>query len=176
MSYTISQIAKKFGISRSTLLYYDSIGLISAEKRSRSNYRIYSEEDLKLMEEISLLHRTGMALSEIKKIIKKKPSLRGDSLKQRLSDISAQMHRLREQQDLILKLLGDVRVNSSRNLNKDQWVKCLRKAGLDDAGLKCWHAEFEKTSPEAHQLFLESLGITASEIQAIRKWSKRCRD
>lgn len=31
--------------------------------------------------------------------------------------------------------------------------------GLDDGGMRKWHSEFEQRSPEAHQDFLESLGM-----------------
>jgi len=36
-----------------------------------------------------------------------------------------------------------------------------------------WHAEFEKMSPDAHQDFLESLGIAPGEITSIRQFSRR---
>jgi hypothetical protein len=38
--------------------------------------------------------------------------------------------------------------------------------------MKNWHIEFEKTSPEAHQDFLESIGIGKDEVTSIREWSK----
>jgi len=39
--YPDSQLAGRFGLSRSTLLYYDSIGLLSPSERTASNYRLY---------------------------------------------------------------------------------------------------------------------------------------
>jgi hypothetical protein len=51
-------------------------------------------------------------------------------------------------------------------------VSLLKAAGLDEEGMKTWHIEFEKTSPEAHQDFLESIGIEKDEIISIREWSK----
>lgn len=56
--------------------------------------------------------------------------------------------------------------------SKEIWVSLLQAAGLDEAGMKSWHIEFEKTSPEAHQDFLESIGIEKDEIISIREWSK----
>ena len=50
----------------------------------------------------------------------------------------------------------------------------LRAAGLDDAGMQKWHCEFEQRSPEAHQAFLESLGIDIHEITQIRAFSRTC--
>ena len=49
---TISQLARRFGLSRSTLLYYDSIGLLSPSARSDANYRLYSRNDIERMERV----------------------------------------------------------------------------------------------------------------------------
>jgi len=57
-------------------------------------------------------------------------------------------------------------------MNKETWVSILRASGLDEAGMRNWHIEFEKTSPEAHQDFLESIGIEKDEIELIRQWSR----
>ena len=57
-------------------------------------------------------------------------------------------------------------------MDKDTWVSILRASGLDEAGMRNWHVEFEKTSPEAHQDFLESIGIEKNEIDLIREWSR----
>ncbi|KDE39478.1 hypothetical protein ADINL_2607 [Nitrincola lacisaponensis] len=36
-----------------------------------------------------------------------------------------------------------------------------------------WHMEFEKMSPNAHQDFLESLGIPPEEVALIRQFSRQ---
>jgi len=43
--YTVGSLARSFGLSRSTLLYYDSIGLCKPSGRSAANYRTYTEND-----------------------------------------------------------------------------------------------------------------------------------
>src|SRR5574344_1987818 len=47
--HTIGQIAKRFALSRSTLLYYDTIGLLSPSGRSQANYRLYTDNDVRRM-------------------------------------------------------------------------------------------------------------------------------
>ena len=39
------ELAKSAGLSRSTLLYYDRLGLLRPVGRSESNYRLYSATD-----------------------------------------------------------------------------------------------------------------------------------
>jgi MerR family transcriptional regulator, thiopeptide resistance regulator len=48
----------------------------------------------------------------------------------------------------------------------------MSAAGLSKQDMHNWHIQFEKMEPEAHQEFLESLGIQAAEINKIREWSR----
>ena len=48
--YTVSKIAQRFGLSRSTLLYYDRIGLLSPSGRSPGDYRLYDQADCDRLE------------------------------------------------------------------------------------------------------------------------------
>jgi hypothetical protein len=57
-------------------------------------------------------------------------------------------------------------------INKERWVDIMRAAGFSEKDMRNWHAQFEKMEPEAHQEFLESLGIKPAEIEEIRKHSR----
>ncbi|MGN7613370.1 hypothetical protein ACQZV8_14940 [Magnetococcales bacterium HHB-1] len=52
----------------------------------------------------------------------------------------------------------------------------MAAAGIDHKKRVQWHAAFEVHAPEAHQDFLESLGIDDEEIKAIRLWSREEND
>lgn len=170
MMYTISQIAKKYGVSRSTLLYYDKIGLLSPRQRSGSHYRLYSEAECQTMAGIASLRSAGVPLREIRKLQEGGRTRQVDILRRRLDEINGEIGRLRSQQRFILNLLGDkTLVGATRVLTKEKWIGYLRKAGLDEAGMQRWHQEFEASSPEAHQDFLESLGLADTEIRRIRQ-------
>lgn len=172
--FTIGQVAKKYGLSRSTLLYYDSIGLLSPSGRSESNYRLYSRKDLDRMGRIRLFRSAGLPLESIAALLDKQGSELDTVLEQRLFSINDEIQALRNQQKVILKILKveDFKPGT-RVITKEIWVSLLRAAGLDDEGMKNWHIEFEKTSPEGHQDFLESIGIENQEVELIREWSKQ---
>ena len=171
--FTIGQVAKRYALSRSTLIYYDSIGVLSPSGRSESNYRLYSDIDLKKMDRIMLFRSAGLSLDSISLLLVKEGGDLNSVFEQRLSSINNEIQGLRNQQKVILKLLeNEASTQNSRVLTKEIWVSILKAAGLDEAGMKNWHIEFEKTSPEAHQDFLESIGIEDDEIELIRDWSK----
>jgi hypothetical protein len=63
----------------------------------------------------------------------------------------------------------------ARALTKGTWSKMFRSIGMTEKDMERWHAHFEESMPEAHQDFLESLGIDGAEVQRIRAWSARAR-
>jgi MerR family transcriptional regulator, copper efflux regulator len=82
-------------VSKRTIDYYTSIGLLSAE-RSKSNYRIYSDEslkDLKFIEECKSLH---YPLDEIKRKLdmKKDKTIRDSEVEKHVNTVSQQMQQL----------------------------------------------------------------------------------
>ena len=56
-------------------------------------------------------------------------------------------------------------------VNVEEWVALFREIGLDEARMKQWHSIFEARHPEAHQSFLEWLGLPEPDIENIRKAS-----
>lgn len=59
-----------------------------------------------------------------------------------------------------------------KNVTKDQFVALLNEAGITDAQKAQLHAAFEKRYPEAHQSFLEWLGLPADAVRDIRSRSR----
>ena len=171
--FTIGQVAKKYSLSRSALIYYDSIGVLKPSGRSESNYRLYSEDDLKKMDRIQLFRSTGLSLESIELLLQTESNELSSTLESRLFAINNEIEKLRDQQQVILKILeNEILEKKVRVITKDVWVSMLKAAGLDEEGMKNWHVEFEKNSPDAHQGFLESIGIEKGEITAIRDWSR----
>ncbi|WP_026882976.1 MerR family transcriptional regulator [Clostridium akagii] len=66
MNYTIGEVAKKFKLSPSTLRYYDKEGLLPFVERKDSGIRVFSDNDLQLLDIIECLKMTGMPIKDIK--------------------------------------------------------------------------------------------------------------
>ncbi len=167
--YTIGEMVRQFKISRSTLLYYDKIGLLSPSARSEANYRLYTEQDKARMTRISLFKEAGLPLEQITELLAEQNCRTEAILEQRLGQLNNEISKLRSQQQLIVKLLGQQHLlHTSKVMNKDQWVAILRACGMSDDDMKRWHIAFEQAMPQAHQDFLESLGIDSEQIKVIR--------
>lgn len=167
---TVGRMARRFGLSRSTLLYYDSIGLLSPSARSPKGYRLYGDDDVARMERISVLRAAGLPLADIARVLEADRGVLAERLEARLRSLNAEIRDLRVRQHRIADLLrSDAALAEGRVLDKERWVAILRATGLDEDGMRRWHEEFERSSPEGHRDFLESLGLPDDEIDRIRR-------
>lgn len=167
---TVGRLAGKFGLSRSTLLYYDRIGLLRPGRRSPAGYRRYSEQDERRLEEICRYRRMGMPLREIGRLLDLPEQGVSGALQRRARQLEAEIALLREQLRVVLDLLKtDSPVPPGRPMDRAAWTSLMRSAGLDEAGMIRWHVEFERRYPDGHQAFLEEIGIPAGEIAEIRR-------
>lgn len=69
--FSTGEVAKKLGISIRTLRYYDQIGLMVPSIKEEHGRRAYSEEDLYVLEKITLLKMLNLSLKDIGKILSK---------------------------------------------------------------------------------------------------------
>jgi MerR family transcriptional regulator, thiopeptide resistance regulator len=167
---TIGILAKQSGLSRSALLYYDRLGLLRSRRRSQSNYRIYTAADAERLRQVLVYRRMGVPLEEIKTLLEDTGRNRtAEILQRRLQVLGRDILELRSQQDSIVKMLSQKPLQKEAEvINKDRWIQIMEAAGLSDDDMHNWHVQFEKMEPEAHQEFLESLGIGPAEIDRIR--------
>lgn len=122
------------------------------------------------MGKISQFRETGMSLESIAHVLDKDDNQICVALENRLFKINEDIQKLRRQQSVIVQALKSKSLTRhTRIMTKERWVSLLRATGLSDSDMEKWHIEFEKMSPEAHQDFLESLGIHEEEIISIRK-------
>jgi len=171
--YTIGKLAKKFGLSRSTLLYYDSEGLLSPSLRGKSKYRLYSEEDCKTLEQICSYRDAGISIKKIKYIISGQKNEINTELEQRFNEINHEIARLREQQRYIMSLHDNKELINTSGLVDMQSLRLLMDtAGITEETKWIFHHEFEKEYPERHEKFLELLGMDSNTINEIRNWAK----
>ncbi|MCX6621463.1 MAG: MerR family DNA-binding transcriptional regulator [Acidobacteria bacterium] len=170
---TATKFARRFGLSRTALLYYESIGLLKPPSRTQANYRCYGEREIRRLEEICMYRGAGVALLDILRILDGRSTDASRILERRLGELHAEIERLRNHQHMILKLL---RIQDSLErvemMTKDKFVGVLKAAGFGEAEMHRFHTEFERSVPEEHQAFLEYLHIPDAEIQEIRELSR----
>ena len=175
---TISQLARRFGLSRSTLLYYDSIGLLEPTTGGDGEYRRYSEQDAERLQQICTFREAGLRLKAIKRLLesagKESPTALAGALERRLEEINGEIAGLQRQQRVIVGLLQRPELLEGAGvMNKETWVSLLDASGFSAEDMRRWHVEFERNAPEKHERFLAFLGLSAGEVEQIRSWSAK---
>jgi len=64
--YTVSQIARRTGITVRTLHHYEAEGLLAPARRSDAGYRMYGRDELTRLQHIVSLKTLGFSLAEIR--------------------------------------------------------------------------------------------------------------
>jgi DNA-binding transcriptional MerR regulator len=174
MPLTVTRLARACGLARSTVLYYESIGLLTRPQRTPGNYRAYGEKDLDRLRQICVYRDAGLTLSDIRSILDAPRNDAAAVLRRRLVELSAGIQRLRNHQRAIARLLKSTsQLRRIPMVTKEKWTAIMRAAGFTEQDMHRWHAEFEKSAPKEHQEFLEFLHIPKEEVQSIRKWSRK---
>lgn len=173
MRLSVGKVSKMFEISRTTLLYYDKIGLLSPTERSASGYRLYGQSDIARLNQIFILKNAGMPLNQISNLIANEESVVFGKLMKRLGEFNLEIEKLKNQQKQIINILDKMFIlKSIRNDNAKTIEKIINYAEIDFDQRELWHAEFEKQSPEIHEYFLKMLGLNDEEINVLKNRSK----
>ncbi len=170
---TVGKLAGKFGLSRTTLLYYDRIGLLEPSTRSRSGYRLYGERDVERLRVICSYRDAGLTLAEIGRLLQRPEIPDAAILRHRLLELDREIGALRVQQQAILAILRSLGESDAISaIDKTGWIEILGSCGLTEEDMDRWHRQFEKSAPDAHHAFLLWLGIPHEEALGIRAGSR----
>lgn len=97
--YSISELAKYFGISNQTLHFYDKIGLLAPTYvNPQTGYRYYNQEQFNKMFTIVELKNIGFTLDEIAEIQKKRDLLSMESVIQKNRELLS--HKIEELEEI----------------------------------------------------------------------------
>jgi DNA-binding transcriptional MerR regulator len=121
--FNISELARSVGLSRSTLLYYEKLGLLKAQ-RQPNGYRVYCDADRQRLLLLQRLQAGGLSLKECQDCLDGK--IDRDQLGRRLETLKAEIEAKTRSMELLTALLGG---NS----------------------LKAWHEEVERLAPDLHR-------------------------
>ena len=142
--YRISELATQVGLSRSTLLYYEKLGLIEGQ-RLGNGYRTYSDRDAQSLRLIQQFQAGGLTLKECKACLDAK--VERQILLNRLQQLDAEIAQKQKSRQLLAALLGE-------------------------GGLKGWHESIDKIAPDAHLDWLIKQGFNEKEALRLKWLSK----
>lgn len=171
---TISKLAKRFGLARATLLYYEREGLLEPACRAANGYRYYGDAQIGRLQQIVDFRSYGVPVKDIGELLARDDSQAHEQiLRKRFAQLETDIQDLRRQQQALVAIIKQPQALPQTPMSKERWSNIMRSAGMSDADMHNWHREFEAREPLAHQEFLESLNLDDTKIGRIRRWSRR---
>jgi DNA-binding transcriptional MerR regulator len=167
--YTIRELSQRSGLSRTTLLYYESIGLLVADSRSSANYRQYSEESIKRLERICTYRDAGVPLAEIVQILSYENDVEREVLEKTLAMLNVKAQQVRDSQEKVSALLHQEMLPTLPFIGIDikSVMEALTPLGFDDDIYLQIHQALDEKSPENHRAFLDLCGFSDDDIERI---------
>ena len=110
MSMKIGELAARAKCQAVTVRYYEKEGLLARPVRSRSGYRLYTEADADRLMFIRHCRDHGMALAEIKALLKLREapdsdcSAAGELVDRHIAEVEAQIRSLKRLKDHLVHL------------------------------------------------------------------------
>ena len=170
---TVTQLARQFGLSRTSVLYYERVGLLQPASRSDNGYRWYGEKEVARLEQILAYRSCGLPVASLESVLDtSNDSQQKHILRDHFDALEREIQSLKLQQKAIVQFIEQPELLDNSSMSKERWSDIMRAAGLSDDDMENWHKQFEAMEPQAHQEFLESLQISEQEIDSIRSWSK----
>lgn len=125
--YRIGELAKFMNLSKRTIDYYTQIGLLNPV-RADSNYRMYTEECIQILQLVEHYKNLNMPLEEIKgaiELMKADNEIDNEKVQKHVEQIAAIMEHLKEEIKLMEPFLE--KLNSSE---KEMVVNKLSPQGI----------------------------------------------
>jgi DNA-binding transcriptional MerR regulator len=129
MTYTVSQVAEKMGITVYTLHYYDKEGLLPFVERNRNGARVFKDADFQWLDTIVALKNTGMPIKEIRQYIEW--AMEGDST------IAQRFECIKKQKKLVEKQREELKTYAELLDYKEWYYESALAAGTTEIDKNC---------------------------------------
>ena len=113
----IYEVCSIVGLTRKSIRYYESVGLLNPKRNTNNDYRIYNEEDIKTLKIIKFLRELDVPIDDLKRIKKKELSLQ-DCLKDRLNKIAREEENFLKIKNMCLEIIKDDASLDNLNISK----------------------------------------------------------
>ncbi|NOV00789.1 MerR family transcriptional regulator [Paenibacillus planticolens] len=115
--YKIGELAKLADVSSRTIDYYTKLNLIEPEKRSDTNYRLYSDETLNRLKRIESMKNEKYTLEEIKANLQQWSKVSpDDNVRDKLTSIQLHLEQLMKEAKELGPIIQQLKPNQLKKL------------------------------------------------------------
>lgn len=175
MSYSIGELAKLAGISTRTLRHYDAIDLLKPAYVEENGYRVYSEDEVKMLQQIMFYREFGITLEEIHAMVNSSEFDRLKALETHYQHLKSEKDRISQLMDTVentIKIYKEDLTMSKKEFEgfKKQQIKANEEKYGDDI-INSSNKKFGNLTQEQYE-HIEKLNEEISEalVNAVPEW------
>ncbi|PEB51482.1 MerR family transcriptional regulator [Bacillus pseudomycoides] len=159
----INKVGELTGVTVRTLRYYDKIGLLKPASKTEGGHRLYTNEEIKKLQQVQFLKKIGFSLHEIKNMLASSEWDWSDSLKSQLSFVIKEQENLKKIELSIRELIHGIAIEGEENWiaiqkimklsSKDKEIQqYYRESVFKDREIKLWEKVPNMTSDNSDSL------------------------
>ncbi|MFD3450095.1 MerR family transcriptional regulator [Microbacteriaceae bacterium 4G12] len=159
----INKVGELTGVTVRTLRYYDKIGLLEPASKTEGGHRLYTNEEIKKLQQVQFLKKVGFPLQEIKNMLASSDWDWSDSLKSQLSYVIKEQENLKKIELSLREMIHGIAIEGEENWiaiqkimqlsSKDKEIQqYYRESVFKDKEIKLWEKVPNMTSDSSDSL------------------------
>ncbi|EEM13736.1 MULTISPECIES: MerR family transcriptional regulator [Bacillus] len=159
----INKVGELTGVTVRTLRYYDQIGLLKPASKTEGGHRLYTNEEIKKLQQVQFLKKVGFPLHEIKNMLASSAWDWSDSLKSQLSFVIKEQENLKKIELSLREMIHGIAIEGEENWiaiqkimqlsSKDKEIQqYYRESVFKDREIKLWEKVPNMTSDSCDSL------------------------
>lgn len=113
----INKVGELTGVTVRTLRHYDQIGLLKPTSKTEGGHRLYTNKEIKKLQQIQFLKKIGFRLNEIKDMLASSEWDWSDSLKSQLSFVIKEQENLKKIEQSLRELIHGIAIEG-----EESWI------------------------------------------------------
>lgn len=160
----INEVVHKVGITRKSIRYYESVGLLSPSRNNQNDYRNYTEKEIKELKKIKFLRELNVPIKDLKLLKEEKLTLQA-CISERIKKIEKEQNNYQKIKDLCQEIKKENM--SYQNIDIDKYfleINKLNKEGFTMKKYKVNHTKKIIGATISSLLFLALFLLASSTI------------
>ena len=172
MEYSINELSKLAGISTRTLRYYDQSGLLKPAAFTSSGWRIYTQAEADLLQQILFFRELGFSLGEIKNIVHAEDFDRPAALENHLKNLIQKKERTELLISTVKKTISSLRGETEMSDNEKfvGFKEKLIKENEEKYGKEVREKYGEEAAAES---YAKLTGMTEQQTKSVQELSEK---
>lgn len=159
----INKVGELTGVTVRTLRHYDKIGLLKPTSKTEGGHRLYTNKEIKKLQQVQFLKKIGFRLNEIKDMLASSEWDWSDSLKSQLSFVIKEQENLKKIEQSLRELIHGIAIEGEENWiaiqkimqlsSKDKEIhQDYRESVFKEREIKLWEKVPNMTSDSSDSL------------------------